>query len=292
MSFIEARDLVHEFVRRDEEGKICERIRALDGVSLQVKKGEFVGILGHNGSGKSTFARHLNVLLAPTEGTLLVGGMDTSDESHIWEIRQNAGMVFQNPDNQLVAGVVEEDVAFGPENLGIPTEEIKKRVTDSLEAVGMEDYRYRSPNLLSGGQKQRVAIAGVMAMEPQCIIFDESTAMLDPSGRADVLEAARELNRDKGVTIIWITHYMEEVVEADRIYVMDAGKVKTCGTPREIFSQVKMLEDIGLDVPRITRLAWELREDGLDIPAGILNRHELKEALERIRKRRENGTDA
>lgn len=279
MNFIEARKLVHEYIRRDDEGNVESVERALDGVDVDIKPGEFIAVLGHNGSGKSTFAKHLNVLLSPTEGTLWVDGKDTADEGNLWDIRKNAGMVFQNPDNQIVASVVEEDVGFGPENIGVPTDEIWKRVDKSLRSVGMSEYREHSPNKLSGGQKQRVAIAGVMAMEPKCIILDEATAMLDPNGRKEVLASVQELNKKKGVTILWITHYMEEVIEADRVYVMDEGKVVMEGTPREIFSQVERLKELRLDVPQITLLAHELRQAGLDIPEGILTRQELVNAL-------------
>ncbi|HAD19864.1 MAG TPA: energy-coupling factor transporter ATPase [Lachnospiraceae bacterium] len=279
MAYIEAENVTHRFVRRNEEGNVIEEVHALDGVNLKVEQGSFAAVLGHNGSGKSTFARHVNVLLQPDSGRLTVNGMDTADDSCLWEIRQNAGMIFQNPDNQLVAGVVEEDVAFGPENIGLPTEEIARRVTDALGTVDMEGYRMHSPNLLSGGQKQRVAIAGVMAMRPDCMIFDESTAMLDPNGRKEVLETARRLNREEGVTVLWITHYMEEVVEADCIYVMDQGKVCMSGSPREIFAQVDALLALGLDVPPVTRLAYELRQAGIPLPEAVLTRQELAEAI-------------
>ncbi len=279
MNFIEARKLVHEYIRRDEEGNVEGILAALDGVDLEVKAGEFVAILGHNGSGKSTLAKHLNVLLKASEGTLWVDGKDTLDNRYQWDIRKNAGMVFQNPDNQIIAGVVEEDVAFGPENIGVPTEEIWSRVEKSLKSVGMLKYREHSPNKLSGGQKQRVAIAGVMAMEPKCIVLDEPTAMLDPKGRREVLEAAGALNREKGITVILITHYMEEAVQADKVYVMDHGKIVMQGTPREIFSQVDRLKFYRLDVPQITLLAHELRREGLQIPEGILTKQELAEAL-------------
>ena len=279
MNFIEARKLVHEYIRRDEEGNVESIQTALDQVDLEISQGEFVAVLGHNGSGKSTFAKHLNVLLSPTEGRLWVDGKDVTDGDKLWEIRKNAGMVFQNPDNQIVASVVEEDVGFGPENIGVPTREIWSRVDKSLRDVGMTEYRSHSPNKLSGGQKQRVAIAGVMAMEPKCIVMDEPTAMLDPNGRREVLEAARRLNREKGVTLIWITHYMEEVVEADRVYVMDSGRVVMHGTPREIFSEVDTLKQYRLDVPQMTLLAHELRQAGVRIPRGILTRQELVEAL-------------
>lgn len=279
MNFIEARKLVHEYIRRDEEDNVESILTALDEVDLDVKQGEFVAILGHNGSGKSTLAKHLNVLLTPGSGTLWVDGKDAQDADNLWDIRQNTGMVFQNPDNQIIASVVEEDVAFGPENIGVPTPEIWKRVEKSLKSVGMIQYREHSPNKLSGGQKQRVAIAGVMAMEPKCIVLDEPTAMLDPNGRREVLDAVEQLNREKGVTVILITHYMEEVTRADRIYVMDNGKVVMQGTPRAIFSQVDVLKSYRLDVPQITLLAYELKKAGLPVPDGILTRQELVEAL-------------
>ena len=282
MGIIKAKDLVHEYIRRDEEGNVESIQTALDKVSLDVKKGDFIAVLGHNGSGKSTLAKHINAILEPTEGSLWVVGFDTTDEKNIWDIRQRAGMVFQNPDNQIIASVVEEDVGFGPENIGVPTDEIWQRVEESLKAVGMLKYREHSPNKLSGGQKQRVAIAGVMAMQPECIVLDEPTAMLDPVGRKEVLEAVHALNREKGVTIILITHYMEEVVEADHVYVMDSGKVVMQGTPRSIFSQVERLKEYRLDVPQITLLAYELKKAGLDIPDGILTREELTEALEKL----------
>lgn len=282
MNFIEARKLVHEYIRRDEEDNVESILTALDGVDLDVKQGEFVAVLGHNGSGKSTLAKHLNVLLVPGGGTLWVDGKDAEDADNLWAIRQSTGMVFQNPDNQIIASVVEEDVAFGPENIGVPTTEILKRVEKSLKSVGMIQYREHSPNRLSGGQKQRVAIAGVMAMEPKCIVLDEPTAMLDPNGRREVLEAVEQLNREKGVTVILITHYMEEVTHADRVYVMDNGKVVMQGTPRAIFSQVDTLKSYRLDVPQITLLAYELRKAGLAIPEGILTRQELVEALCRL----------
>ncbi len=282
MNFIEARKLVHEFIRRDEDDNVESILVALDGVDLDVRQGEFVAVLGHNGSGKSTLARHLNVLLTPGSGTLWVDGKDVQDADNLWDIRQNTGMVFQNPDNQIIASVVEEDVAFGPENIGVPTQEIWKRVEKSLKSVGMIQYREHSPNRLSGGQKQRVAIAGVMAMEPKCIVLDEPTAMLDPNGRKEVLDAVEQLNREKGVTVILITHYMEEVTRADRIYVMDNGKVVMQGTPRAVFSQVDTLKSYRLDVPQITLLAYELKKAGLPVPDGMLNRQELVEALCRL----------
>lgn len=279
MSIIRARQLVHEYIRRDEEGNVESISTALDHVDLDVKQGEFIAILGHNGSGKSTLAKHINALLAPSEGTLYVDGMDTAAEENVFPVRQAAGMVFQNPDNQIIASVVEEDVGFGPENIGVPTEEIWQRVEESLAAVGMTKYRRHSPNKLSGGQKQRVAIAGVVAMQPKCIVLDEPTAMLDPNGRADVIRTAHELNREKGVTILLITHYMEEVVDADKVIVMDGGKVAMQGTPRQIFSQVGKLKEYRLDVPQVTILADLLRQSGIQVPIGVLTRQELVEAV-------------
>ena len=279
MGIIKTRKLVHEYFRRDEDGNVEAITTALDHVNLDVKEGQFIAILGHNGSGKSTLAKHINGLLRATEGTIWVDGKDVSDEENILEVRQSAGMVFQNPDNQIIASVVEEDVAFGPENIGVPTEEIWKRVEHSLQSVEMTKYRSHSPNKLSGGQKQRVAIAGVVAMEPKCIVFDEPTAMLDPNGRREVIATAHELNKTKGVTVILITHYMEEVVGADYVYVMEKGQIVMDGTPREIFSRVEELKEHRLDVPQITMLAHELRMSGLDIPKGILTREELVQAL-------------
>ena len=283
MGIIKADKLVHEFIRRDEEGNVESITTALDQVDLDVKEGQFIAILGHNGSGKSTLAKHINALLSPTEGRLWVDGMDVQEEENVIPVRRTAGMVFQNPDNQIIASVVEEDVGFGPENIGVPTDEIWERVAHSLEAVGMTKYRKHSPNKLSGGQKQRVAIAGVVAMEPKCIVFDEPTAMLDPNGRKDVIATAHELNRKKGVTILLITHYMEEVVDADYIYVMEKGQIVMQGTPREIFSRVEELKEHRLDVPQVTLVADELRKAGLDIPAGILTREELVDAIMRLR---------
>lgn len=285
MGIIKAKDLVHEYIRRDEEGNVESIQTALDKVSLDVKKGDFIAVLGHNGSGKSTLAKHINAILEPTEGSLWVDGFDTTDEKNIWDIRQRAGMVFQNPDNQIIASVVEEDVGFGPENIGVPTDEIWQRVDYALRAVGMTRYRTHSPNKLSGGQKQRVAIAGVVAMEPKCIVFDEPTAMLDPNGRKEVIATAHELNKKKGVTIILITHYMEEVVGADHVYVMEKGKVVMDGTPREIFSRVDELKEHRLDVPQVTLVADELKKAGLDIPDGILTREELVNALVALKNR-------
>ena len=282
MGIIKAKQLVHEYIRRDEEGNVESIQTALDHVDLDVKQGDFIAILGHNGSGKSTLAKHINALLAPSEGSLFVDGMDVSKEENVIPVRKTAGMVFQNPDNQIIASVVEEDVGFGPENIGVPTDEIWQRVEESLKAVGMLKFRSHSPNKLSGGQKQRVAIAGVVAMEPKCIVLDEPTAMLDPNGRADVIRTAHELNQKKGVTIILITHYMEEVVGADKVIVMDKGKVVMQGTPREIFSQVGKLKEYRLDVPQVTILADLLRQSGLDIPLGVLTREELVGHILRI----------
>ena len=279
---VKARQLVHEYIRRDEEGNPIGVQTTLDHVDIDIKPGSFVAVLGHNGSGKSTLAKHLNVLLNPTEGTLWVDGKDTSDTDNLWKIRQNTGMVFQNPDNQIIGSIVEEDVGFGPENIGVPTDDIWQRVEDSLKAVGMLKYRSHSPNKLSGGQKQRVAIAGVVAMQPKCIVLDEPTAMLDPNGRKEVLRTVHELNKKKGVTIILITHYMEEVTDADYVYVMDSGSVVMQGTPREIFSRVESLKAHRMDVPQITLLAHELKKAGLDLPDGILTREELVDALIKI----------
>ena len=283
MGIIKTRGLVHDFIRRDEDDNVESITTALDHVDLNVEEGQFIAILGHNGSGKSTLAKHINALLSATEGTIWVDGMDVSKEENVIPVRKSAGMVFQNPDNQIIANIVEEDVAFGPENIGVPTEEIWERVDKSLNAVRMTKYRNHSPNKLSGGQKQRVAIAGVMAMEPKCIVFDEPTAMLDPNGRKDVLKAAHELNKTKGVTVLLITHYMEEVVDADYVYVMENGKIIMDGTPREIFSRVEELKEHRLDVPQMTLLAHELRQAGLPIPKGILTREELIEAIMKVK---------
>lgn len=279
MGIIKAKNVVHEFFRRDEEGNVESITTALDHVNLDVKAGQFIAILGHNGSGKSTLAKHINALLTPTEGVIWVDGMDVLDEDNTIPIRKTAGMVFQNPDNQIIASVVEEDVGFGPENIGVPTEEIWTRVNQSLEAVDMVKYRKHSPNKLSGGQKQRVAIAGVVAMEPKCIVFDEPTAMLDPNGRKEVIATAHDLNKKKGVTIILITHYMEEVVDADYVYVMEKGKIVMDGTPRDIFSRVDELKEHRLDVPQATLVADALRSAGVPIPQGILTRKELVDAI-------------
>ena len=283
MGMIRAEKLVFEYDKRDEEGNVIGSHRAIDGVDIDVPQGSFVAILGHNGSGKSTLAKHMNAILVPTDGTMWVDGKDTKDMEKLWEIRQSAGMVFQNPDNQIIGTVVEEDVGFGPENLGVPTKEIWKRVEDSLRAVGMLDRRKDSPNKLSGGQKQRVAIAGVIAMEPKCIVLDEPTAMLDPNGRKEVISAVEKLRREKNVTVILITHYMEEVVDADQVFVMDDGRIVMHGTPREIFSRVDELKKYRMDVPQVTMLADELIHRGVDLPKGILRREELVEALCRLR---------
>ena len=279
MGIIKAFKLGFDYLKYDEDGNVQDTQRAVNDVNLDIEAGQFVAVLGHNGSGKSTLAKHLNALLLPTEGTLWVDGIDTSKEPELWKVRQKAGMVFQNPDNQIIGTVVEEDVGFGPENMGVPTEKIWERVDESLKKTGMTSYRYHSPNKLSGGQKQRVAIAGVMAMRPKCIILDEPTAMLDPNGRKEVLEAVSDLNRREGETVILITHYMEEVVHADKVYVMDNGEVVMQGTPREIFSQVETLKEYRLDVPQVTRLAHELHKAGVDVPEGILTTEELVNAL-------------
>ena len=283
MGMIRAEKLVFEYDKRDEDGNVIGSRRAIDGVDIDIPQGSFVAVLGHNGSGKSTLAKHMNAILVPTDGTMWVDGKDTKDLEKLWEIRQSAGMVFQNPDNQIIGTVVEEDVGFGPENLGVPTKEIWKRVEDSLRAVGMLDRRKDSPNKLSGGQKQRVAIAGVIAMEPKCIVMDEPTAMLDPHGRKSVIETAKKLNKEEGITVILITHYMEEVVDADQVFVMDDGRIVMHGTPREIFSRVDELKKYRMDVPQVTMLADELICRGVDLPKGILRREELVEALCRLR---------
>lgn len=282
MGIIKAKNVVHEFFRRDEEGNIESITTALDHVDLDVKAGQFIAILGHNGSGKSTLAKHINALLTPSEGTLWVDGMDVLDEENTIPVRKTAGMVFQNPDNQIIASVVEEDVGFGPENIGVPTDEIWERVNKSLAAVEMTKYRKHSPNKLSGGQKQRVAIAGVVAMEPKCIIFDEPTAMLDPNGRKEVIRAVRALNDVEGITVILITHYMEEVIHADHVYVMDKGSVKMQGTPKEIFSQVEKLKELRLSVPQVTLLSYELKKAGVPLPDGILETEELIRELKKV----------
>ena len=283
MEMIHAEKLVYEYDKRDEEGNVIGTNRAIDGVDIDIPQGSFVAVLGHNGSGKSTLAKHMNAILVPTGGTIWVDGMDTKDPDELWNVRQTAGMVFQNPDNQIIGTVVEEDVGFGPENLGVPTDEIWKRVEDSLRSVGMLEYRKASPNKLSGGQKQRVAIAGVIAMEPKCIVLDEPTAMLDPNGRKEVIRAVETLRAEKNVTVILITHYMEEVIDADQVFVMDGGHIVMHGTPGEIFSRVDELKAYRMDVPQVTMLAEELRNRGLDLPRGILRREELVEALCRLR---------
>ena len=279
MGIIRAEDVTFEYIRRDEEGNVEGITTAVDNVSLDIQQGDFIAILGHNGSGKSTLAKHINAILYPTEGTVWVDGMNTSDEERVWEIRQTAGMVFQNPDNQIIGQVVEEDVGFGPENMGVPTKEIWERVEESLKAVGMYEFRKHSPNKLSGGQKQRVSIAGVLAMHPKCIVLDEPTAMLDPKGRKEVIRALRALNDVEGMTVILITHYMEEIIHADRVFVMDKGRIAMEGTPREIFSHVEKLKDLRLDVPQVTLLAYELQKRGIELPDGILTAEELAEAL-------------
>ena len=280
---INIKKLIHDYQKYKEDGKVESTYRAVDEVSLDVQPGQFIAILGHNGSGKSTLAKHLNAILLPTEGTVYVDGKDTRDEEKIKEIRQTAGMVFQNPDNQIIGTVVDEDVAFGPENMGVPSEEIEKRVEEGLKTVEMWEYRSHSPNKLSGGQKQRVAIAGVVAMHPKCIVLDEPTAMLDPVGRKEVIQAAWKLNKEEHVTIILITHYMEEVTSADQVIVMDQGKVLMQGTPKEVFSRVEELKEHRLDVPQVTMLAHELRKSGLNIPEGILTRGELIEELVKLK---------
>ena len=282
MSIIKTDRLSFDYIRRDEDGNVEGITRAVDDVSLSIEQGEFIAILGHNGSGKSTFAKHLNAILCPTEGSVYVNGKDTREESNIWDVRQSAGMVFKNPDNQIIGQVVEEDVGFGPENLGIPTKEIWERVEESLKVVGMYEFRKHSPNKLSGGQKQRVSIAGVIAMHPKCIVFDEPTAMLDPNGRKEVIRAARALNDVEKVTIILITHYMDEVIYADRVFVMDQGKVEMTGTPKEVFSRVEELKKLRLDVPQPTLLAYELQKRGIPLPDGILTKEELVKELKAI----------
>lgn len=286
MNIIEAKKLIFDYFKIDEEGKVEARQRAVDEVDLDVQEGDFVAILGHNGSGKSTLAKHINAILLPTEGTVLVDGKDTRDDSKIWEIRQSAGMVFQNPDNQIIGTIVDEDVAFGPENMGVPQQEIWERVENSLKSVGMWEYRSHSPNKLSGGQKQRVAIAGVVAMRPKCIVLDEPTAMLDPNGRKEVIRTVHELNQKEHVTVLLITHYMEEVIHADKVIVMDQGKVVMQGTPKEVFSHVEELKVYRLDVPQATLVAHELQKAGLALPNGILSNEELVEELEKLRSSR------
>ncbi len=276
---IKTENLSFEYEKRDEEGNVIGTHMAVDGVELSIEPGQFIAILGHNGSGKSTLAKHMNAILVPTGGTMWVAGKDTKQDENLLDIRQSAGMVFQNPDNQIIGTVVEEDVGFGPENIGVPTEEIWRRVEESLNAVGMIEYRHHSPNKLSGGQKQRVAIAGVVAMRPKCIVLDEPTAMLDPNGRKEVLKTVKKLHEKEKVTVILITHYMEEVIDADTVIVMDHGKIVMQGTPREIFSRVEELKEYRLDVPQVTMLAYELRKRGLNIPNGILRKEELVKIL-------------
>lgn len=281
MGIIKVKDLVYEYIRRDEEGNVEGITTAVDDVNLDINQGDFVAILGHNGSGKSTLAKHLNAILYPTEGTVWVDGKDTRDDEAVWDIRQTAGMVFQNPDNQIIGQVVEEDVGFGPENMGVPTREIWERVEESLKAVGMYSFRKFSPNKLSGGQKQRVSIAGVIAMHPKCIVLDEPTAMLDPKGRKEVIRAVRALNDVERITVILITHYMEEVIYADKVYVMDKGQITLQGTPREVFSDVERLKELRLDVPQVTLLAHELKKEGFPMPKGVLTNQEFLEAFDR-----------
>lgn len=282
VGIVQAKDLTFEYIRRDEEGNVEGITTAIDNVNIDIKAGDFVAVLGHNGSGKSTFAKHLNALVMPTEGTVYVDGMDTKDAENTLKVRQTAGMVFQNPDNQIVGTLVDEEVGFGPENIGVPTEEIWERVEKSLKAVGMYKFRNASPNKLSGGQKQRVAIAGIVAMKPKCIVLDEPTAMLDPLGRKEVIHVLHELNKKEGVTIILITHYMEEVIDADHVFVMDNGKVVMEGTPRQIFSQVDKLKKLRLDVPQVTELAYELKKEGLPVKDGIIRNEELVEEIKRL----------
>ncbi len=284
MGIIKASKLAFDYLKMDEEGKVESKSRAIDDVDLDVEEGDFIAILGHNGSGKSTLAKHINAILLPTEGTLYVDGKDTRDESKLWEIRQTAGMVFQNPDNQIIGTIVDEDVGFGPENMGVPQQEIWQRVEDSLKKVGMWEYRDHSPNKLSGGQKQRVAIAGVVAMRPKCIVLDEPTAMLDPNGRKEVIRTVQELNRQEHVTVILITHYMEEVIEADKVIVMDQGKIVMQGTPHEVFSRVEELRGYRLDVPQATLVAHELQRMGLPLPDGVLSNEELVCELEKLQR--------
>ena len=283
MGIVKAKNLTFEYIRRDEDGNVEGITKAVDNVSIDIKQGDFVAVLGHNGSGKSTFAKHLNALVMPTEGTVWVDGMDTREEENTLKVRQTAGMVFQNPDNQIVGTLVDEEVGFGPENIGVPTEEIWERVEKSLKAVGMYAFRNQSPNKLSGGQKQRVANAGIVAMKPKCIVLDEPPAMLDPLGRMDVLNVLHELNRQENVTVILITHYMEEVIDIDKLYVMDDGKLVMSGTPREIFSQVEKLKELRLDVPHVTELAYELQKEGVPLKNGILTSEEFTEELIRVR---------
>lgn len=281
MKMVKAKDLTYEYVRvlETDHGTVEEKVAALKNVNIEINKGDFVAVLGHNGSGKSTFAKHINALVQPTGGTLWVDDMDTKNDELVWEIRQTAGMVFQNPDNQLVATVVEEDIAFGPENMGVEPKEIRKRVDEALATVRMSEYATHTPSKLSGGQKQRIAIAGVLAMKPQCIVLDEPTAMLDPVGRRDVMETIERLNREEGITMILITHYMDEAVRADKVFVIDDGDLVMQGTPKEIFSQVETLQEYGLDVPQVTEVAYLLRKEGVDLPADILTIEEMVGAI-------------
>lgn len=279
MGIIRTAKLIFDYVKRDEEEQIEETKRAIDSVDLDIEEGQFVAVLGHNGSGKSTFAKHVNALLLPTDGVMYVGGKDTREEQNLWDVRKMAGMVFQNPDNQIIGNIVEEDVGFGPENIGVETKEIWNRVEESLSAVGMTAYRMQSPNKLSGGQKQRVAIAGVMAMKPRCIVLDEPTAMLDPIGRKEVIRTVHELNEKEHITVLLITHYMEEVIDADRVIVMDEGRVVMDGTPREVFARTRELKEYRLDVPQVTELAYELKQEGVDLPDGLLTIDEFLDAL-------------
>lgn len=279
MGIIKTSKLIFDYIRRDEEENIEEVNRAIDDVSIEIKEGEFVAVLGHNGSGKSTFAKQLDAILLPTDGTVWIQGLDTSKEENLWEVRKKTGMVFQNPDNQLVATVVEEDIAFGPENMGVEPKEIRKRVDEALATVRMSEYATHTPSKLSGGQKQRIAIAGVLAMKPQCIVLDEPTAMLDPVGRRDVMETIERLNREEGITMILITHYMDEAVRADKVFVIDDGDLVMQGTPKEIFSQVETLQKYGLDVPQVTEVAYLLRKEGIDLPADILTIEEMVGAI-------------
>ena len=281
MDFLKTEELTFEYIRRDEMGNVESINKAIDSLDINVKKGDFIAILGHNGSGKSTLAKHINAILLPTEGSIWVNGNDTKDSDKIWDVRQSAGMVFQNPDNQIIGSLVEEDVGFGPENLGVPTKDIWERVEESLKKVGMIEYRHHSPNSLSGGQKQRVAIAGVLAMKPECIILDEPTAMLDPQGRKEVIDTVLELNKKENITVILVTHYMEEVINADRVFVMDKGRLVMEGTPKQIFSKANKLKEYRLDVPQITELAIKLRESGINLPNGILTVDEFIEEMMR-----------
>lgn len=283
MDMIKVEDLAFEYIRRDEDGNVESISRAIDGISMEIARGDFVAILGANGSGKSTLAKHINAILYPTEGSVWVNGLNTQDEKNLWDIRQSAGMVFQNPDNQIIATVVEEDVGFGPENLGVPTNEIWERVEKSLQSVGMLEFRNMSPNKLSGGQKQRVAIAGIMAMKPKCIVLDEPTAMLDPNGRKEVLSTIMSLNKAEEVTVLLITHHMDEVIYADKVLVMDQGRIVMQGTPRQVFSRVDEIKRYRLDVPQVTELAYELRKAGLMLPDGILSVDELVKSIIDIR---------